>query len=177
VKRVIKIMMLALILVSGLAVVGCSSSPVSEQIPAPGRPAPDFQLQSLDGQTFSLKGLRGSPIMLNFWATWCGPCRLEIPFIQEIYEDKEFSEQGLVILAINLGESPAQVKQFVADNGLSFTVLLDTNLDVAKMYNASRIPLTYFVDKNGIIKDMEVGAFVKKADLEWRLINSIINVE
>ena len=177
VKIKIKIMMLLTILVFGLAVAGCSSGHVSEQVPALDKTAPDFQLQSLDGQTFSLSGLRGRPLMLNFWATWCNPCRMEMPFMQEVYEDQKFSEQGLVILAVNLGESPAKVKKFVEDNGLSFPVLLDTGLEVAKMYNASRIPVTYFIDKDGIIKDIKVGAFVKKADIEWRLINSILDVD
>ena len=171
------IMITSTILVFGLAVAGCSSSSVPEQVPALGRPAPDFQLQSLDGQTFSLNGLKGRPVMLNFWATWCNPCRIEMPFMQEVYEDKEFSEQGLVMLAVNLGESPVKVKKFMEDNGLSFPVLLDTELDVAEIYNASRIPITYFIDKNGIIKDINVGAFVKKADIEWRLINSILDVD
>jgi cytochrome c biogenesis protein CcmG/thiol:disulfide interchange protein DsbE len=177
VERMIKITMLALALVSGLLIVGCSSSPVSEQTPEPAGLAPDFQLQSLDGQTFSLKGLRGKPVMLNFWATWCGPCRMEMPFIQEIYQDKEFSEQGLVILAVNLGDSYSDVKQFLDENGISFTVLLDSELEVARMYNVSRIPVTYFIGKDGIIKDMKVGSFAKEADIEWRLVNSIIDVE
>ena len=176
-ERIIKIMMLALILVSGLAVAGCSSGSISEQIPAPGRPAPDFQLQSLDGQTIALTGLRGRPVMLNFWATWCGSCRAERPFIQEVFEDREFAEQGLVILAVNLSESAAKVGRFMEDNGLSFTVLLDTELEVMKLYNAALIPITYFIDKDGIIKDIKIGAFRNKAEIEWRLINSILDGE
>ncbi len=176
-ERVIKIMMLALILISGLAVAGCSSGDVPEKVPVPGEPAPDFQLQSLDRQSVSLSGLRGSPVMLNFWATICDPCRIEMPFIQEVFEDKDFSEQGLVILAVNLGESAEKARGFMEANGLSFTVLLDTELKVTEMYNAWRIPTTYFIDKNGIIKDVKIGSFRNKADIEWRLINSILDSE
>ena len=102
--REIKIMMLVLVLVLGL-VSGCSSSPVPAPAPTStaGNLVPDFQLQGLDGENVSLSSLRGKPIMLNFWATWCGPCRMEMPYIQEVFDDEEWREQGLVILAVNIG--------------------------------------------------------------------------
>jgi len=174
--RVIRIMVL-LILVSGLVVAGCSSSTAPSPVLQAGSPAPDFQLQSLDGQTVSLSSLRGRPLMLNFWATWCGPCQVEMPFIQEVFEDGEWKDQGLVILGINLGEPPSRVKRFMEGNGLSFLVLLDVELKVAGMYNASYIPVTYFIDKNGIIRDRKIGPFSSKAEIDWRLINSILDGE
>ena len=172
--KVIRIIILLLTIFSGLAIAGCSSGTVSEPVPVPSREAPDFQLQSLDGQTVSLSGLRGRPVILNFWATWCGPCRLEMPHLQAASEDARWTEQGLVILAVNLGESTPQVESFMEDNGLSFPVLLDTELEVARLYNASSIPVTYFIDRNGIIRDMKIGPFTKKADIDWRLVNSIL---
>ena len=164
-------------MVSVLLVAGCSEGLISEQVPAPGRPAPDFQLQSLDGETISLSGLQGSPVVINFWATWCGPCRMEMPFIQQLFNDPEWSEQGLVILAVNLGEPASAVREFMEANGLSFTVLLDTEREVMKIYNVSAIPTTYFIDKSGIIRDIKVGAFRNKADIDWRLMNSIMEEE
>ncbi len=172
--RIIEIIVLVSILLSGLAVAGCSSGPDSEQIPATSVLAPDFQLQSLDGQTVSLGSLRGRPVMFNFWATWCGPCRVEMPFIQGVFEDSDWAAQGLVILGINVGDSPSSARKFMEDNGLSFTVLMDTDQSVAQDYNVRGIPATYFIDKNGIIKDIKVGTFRNKAEIDWRLLNSIM---
>lgn len=176
-ERTIKIVVLVAILVSGLGIAGCSSDQEPAPVLQPGKPAPDFQLQNLDGQTVALSSLRGKPVMLNFWATGCPPCRTEMPFIQEVFEDEEWRGQGLVILAINLGEPHSTVKKFMEDNGLSFTVLLDSELDVAEIYNVSYIPLTYFIDKNGIMKDRKIGAFADKADIDWALLNSIMEGE
>ena len=85
-----------------------------------GNRAPGFQLNNLDGQSVSLSDFRGSPVLLNFWATWCGPCRFEMPFIQEIFEDKVWTDKGLKILAVDIGESPSDVKEFLNSNGFSF---------------------------------------------------------
>ncbi len=132
-----------------------------------GNLASDFQLQNLEGQTASLGNLRGEPVLINFWATWCPPCRDEMPYIQEIYE--EWSDKGLVVLAINLGESSSQVEEFRQNYHLSFTVLLDIKQDVAQRYNITGIPTTFFIDKDGIIRDKVIGAFPNKTQIENRL--------
>ncbi len=132
-----------------------------------GNLAPDFQLQSLDGQTVSLGNLQGKPVLINFWATWCGPCRSEMPYIQEIYE--EWTNKGLVVLAVDIGESSSEVEEFMQGYNLSFTVLLDTKQDVAQRYNITGIPTTFFLDKDGIIQDKVIGAFQNKAQIENRL--------
>jgi thiol-disulfide isomerase/thioredoxin len=107
--------------------------------------------------------------MLNFWASWCGPCRFEMPFIQEVFEDTEWEATGLVILAVNIGESPSIAGGFMEDNGFTFTVLLDGTGEVADMYNTRSIPATFFIDENGIIRYIDVGAFSSKANIEQRL--------
>jgi len=155
------VMILALALV--LVMTGCAP-PESPQV---GKMAPDFQLQSLDGQTVSLSDFQGSPVLINFWASWCGPCIFEMPFIHMIHE--QWSGKGLVILAINMGESPAKVRKFVEDHGISFLVLLDTDQKAALKYNIRSIPATFFIDKDGIIQDMKIGAFTSKAEIERRL--------
>jgi len=164
---------LASALVLGLVMAGCSSGPEVAQGPQVDKLAPDFQLQTLDGQAVSLGDFRGNPVLLNFWTSWCGPCRFEMPFIQEIYEDKEWSDTGLVILAIDIGENPSVVKEFMENYDLSFTVLLDTNQDVALEYNVRAIPTTFFIDKDGIIQDIKVGAFSSKTEIEKRLVKII----
>ncbi len=167
--------MLLLIPVLVIGAAGCSSSPESAAPSVPDRSAPDFQLQSLDGQSVSLSSLRGSPVMINFWASWCGPCRAEMPFIQAVFEDEEWTQQGLVILAINIGESSSTAREFMEDNGLTFTVLLDRDQSVAQNYGVRAIPTTLFIDKNGIIKYREIGAFTSQAEIDRRLISSILN--
>ncbi len=162
---------LAAILVSGLVLSGCSSG----KAPAPaqgsgegynvGNLAPDFQLRNLDGQAVSLRQFRGRPVLLNFWASWCGPCREEMPLIQQIFEDRVLAGKGLVVLGIDLGEDSATVANFMKNNGFSFPVLLDTKRNVAEEYNIRAIPTTFFVDKNGIIKDIRIGAFPNKSQI------------
>jgi len=136
-----------------------------------GNLAPDFELQSLDGQTFSLSNMQGKPVLLNFWATWCGPCRFEMPLLQEIYE--EYSGKGLVLVTVDIGESPSQVEKSLQSQGLSLPVLLDTRAKVATTYNVSGIPTTLFIDKDGIIKDKKIGAFTSKSEIE-KSLNKII---
>jgi len=85
---VIRIVVALFLLMVVLAAAGCSGDSDSGQVPAPGKPAPDFQLKSLDGQTISLGELRGRPVIINFWATWCGPCRIEMPVLQALSEDE-----------------------------------------------------------------------------------------
>ena len=92
-----------------------------------------------------------------------------MPFIQEIFEDTEWSSKRLVILAINLSESPSQAEEFRASYVLSFPVLLDTKGKVAKEYNVRSIPETLFIDKNGIIQDVKIGAFSGKDEIEMKL--------
>lgn len=157
---------LVVILVLGLLGVSCSGSAPA---PAVGKSAPDFQLASLDGQTMALSDFRGRPVLINFWASWCGPCRYEMPFLQRLHEDKEWADKGLVILAIDIGEDPETVREFVANYRLSFTVLLDTEQEVALAYNVRGIPTTFLIDEDGIIRDIKMGAFASKAEIEGRL--------
>lgn len=169
------ILVLLIILVPMIA--GCQASTGPSGItvsitPVKGNPAPDFQLPNLDGQIISLSSLRGSPVLLNFWATWCGPCREEMPYLQQIHE--EWSDRGLVVLAINLtyssfSESPATVKSYLQSNNLSLPVLLDTRQEVGRQYNIRNIPTTLFIDKNGIIQGVKIGAFQNAEQIEQYL--------
>ena len=136
-----------------------TTEPTADQLPAPGRIAPDFSLAGLDGEMVSLKDYRGSPVLLNFWATWCGPCRFEMPFIQEIYLDPDWQAAG--------------VEEFLSDNGLTFPVLLDSSTEVANRYNIRAIPTTLFIDKDGIIKRIDTGAFASAQEIDERLLELV----
>lgn len=135
--------------------------------PQVGKTPPDFKLSTLDGRTVSLRDFRGSPVMLNFWASWCPPCRYEMPFFQQIWE--EWHGKGLVILAMNIGETAATAQKFMDDSGFTFPVLLDSDQDVALNYNIRSIPTTFFLDEAGVIRDMKIGAFINKSSVESKL--------
>jgi peroxiredoxin len=150
------------ILLSILSAVGCATEGVEI-----GNKAPDFELYNLDNQLVSLSDFRDQPVLLNFWATWCGPCRIEMPFLRQINEDR--SGEGLIILAIDIGESKSTVKSFLEANGFSLPVLLDTNNTIAGKYGITGIPTTFFIDKDGIIQEKVVGAFPNKETIETKL--------
>jgi peroxiredoxin len=164
-----------LILVLGAAWIWASAAPESGTtngaIPAPqeGFLAPDFSLQTLDGKTVSLAALRGQPVLLNLWASWCGPCRAEMPAMQRVYE--EYQDQGFVILAVNATNQDRvnSVGAFVAEHGLTFPVLLDTDATVSQAYQLRSLPTTFFIDQGGIIQEVVIGGPMSEALLHTRV--------
>jgi thiol-disulfide isomerase/thioredoxin len=109
----------------------------------------------LAGRTVQLSDLRGQRVMLNFWATWCGPCRLELPHMVTLYQ--EMAGQGFEILAVNVREAPDTVRPFVDQNDLRFPVLLDPAGQVSGYYFVRAIPTSIFIDENGIITAVHIG--------------------
>lgn len=132
-----------------------------------GNRAIDFELQTLDGQTVKLSSLRGKPVLLNFWATWCGPCKYEMPFLQQIHD--KYSSQGLKVLEIDINEKPETVQKYLTDNNLTMTVPLDVGAKVAKSYGLTAIPSSFLIDKDGIIRQKVIGAFPNVAAIENEL--------
>jgi peroxiredoxin len=134
------------------------------QSPELGETAPDFEFEDDEGHTGSLSDFRGKVVLVNFWATWCGPCTFEMPFIQQVYDER--SGTGLVVLAINLGDSADTVTSFLEEHGLSLPILLNPNSELVGRYNIEYIPTTFFLDEDGIIQYIEVGAFQSKEEIE-----------
>ena len=163
-KRLILILTTVLASVLLLTSCGTGSNPPTASV---GKQAPDFQLPNLEGETASLNDFKGKPILLNFWASWCGPCRYEMPYMQDIYE--EWPDNELVLMTINLGDSPAKVQEFLQTSNLSLPVLLDSHNEVAKQYAIQYLPTTFFIDKDGVIQEKIVGAFQNKAQIETNL--------
>ena len=155
-NQVLKVILL-IILTSMILITGCSA-------PEIGKSAPSFQLTDIAGNSVSLSDFQGRPVLLNFWATWCGPCLFEMPYIQEVYD--EWAERGLVILAINIGESPSRVENFMHYFNFSFPVLMDMKKNVTAKYNVIGYPTTYFIDGDGIIRDIKIGPFRSVAEIE-----------
>ena len=119
-----------------------------------GRTAPDFELKDLSGKNVKLSDFRGKNVILNFWASWCPPCRGEMPEFQRIYTE---NAENLVVIGVNLQESKENAEAFVKKLGITFPVLLDPNAQVKDMYNVFTQPVTYFIDSNGKIVDKKFG--------------------
>lgn len=118
--------------------------------------AEDFKLKDLNGKEVSLSDFRGKNVYLNFWATWCPPCKAEMPDIEKLYQETKDSD--LVILAVNLGEDDPTVKAFIEENKYNFRVLLDSKQNVAAKYNINAIPASFFINKDGTIISKKAGA-------------------
>jgi thiol-disulfide isomerase/thioredoxin len=118
-----------------------------------GQPAPDFTGQDLMGNSVTLSELKGKVVLVNFWATWCGPCRNEIPHLDALY--RQYKEQGLVVIGMNAETDHAQVRQF-AGQQISYVVLLDRQSQFQE-YGVNGIPCTYYVDREGVVRYRDVG--------------------
>jgi peroxiredoxin len=162
--RRLLVLLLVVLVALPLATAGCQFWGDATPVVRVGRPAPEFTLPALDGQPVSLGDFKGKPVMVNFWATWCGPCVHEVPYIQETYE--VWSEKGLVILAVDIGESPLQVQGFMQENQLSFKVLLDESGEVAEQFGVLGIPTTIFIDGEGITRNIKQGPYPSRAAIE-----------
>jgi thiol-disulfide isomerase/thioredoxin len=126
------------------------------QIPTGRLEAIDFSLNDLSGKEKTLSSYSGNVVFLNFWATWCGPCRAEIPSMEQLYG--ELREEGFVILAVNSQEHSEQVSTFVEETEMSFPVLLDSTGKVGATYGVRAIPTTYIIDAVGVVRGRMVGS-------------------
>lgn len=121
-----------------------------------GNKAPDFTAELIDGSSLALSDLKGKPVIINFWATWCGPCVREMPAFERLKED--FGDE-IGIIAVNCGDDADTVKDFVDENGYTFPVALDENYEVAMLYPSNSIPYTVVLDTNGKITHVSTGAY------------------
>ena len=127
-----------------------------------GQLAPNFRLASSDRGDLALSDLRGKPVFLNFWATWCGPCRFEMPEIQALFEEMG---DRMTILAVDLDESDKEVNSFKEDLGLTFTTAIDDGKKVFERYAPFGLPSTYLIDADGFIRAVKFGPFVNRDDI------------
>jgi thiol-disulfide isomerase/thioredoxin len=119
-----------------------------------GSPAPNFKLRNLEGREITLDQFKGKVVLLDFWATWCGPCRMTMPLVERL--QKEFPN-NMVLLAINLQESASVVKDYVREQGINSEVLLDEDGAVGSAYGAEAIPLQVLIDKEGKLRRVQTG--------------------
>ncbi|MEL6152356.1 MAG: redoxin domain-containing protein, partial [Chloroflexota bacterium] len=121
-----------------------------------GELAPNFETFTADGEPIALEDLRGQTVLLNFWATWCGPCRIEMPEFQDAYEANR--EDGFVILAVNNRENAEQVQDFAGELGLTFPLAMDLQGDIQDQYAVFNYPSTFLINEDGTIKSKHFGA-------------------
>jgi peroxiredoxin len=128
-----------------------------------GNKAPNFGLKTLDGQKVKLSDMVGKKVILNFWATWCPPCKAEMPHMQDFYEEQKNNQ--VTILAVNLTtseKSSDNIGSFVKDYGLTFPIVLDSEGQVGQTYQAVTIPTSYIIDTKGVIRKKIVGPMDKE---------------
>ncbi|ULA63929.1 MAG: Thiol:disulfide oxidoreductase related to ResA [Nitrospira sp.] len=135
-----------------------SAMPAAERgVVKVGEEAPNFQLRDLNGNTVSLSQLRGKVVLVNFWATWCGPCRIEMPAMEQLY--RSYSRKDFEILAVSTDPQGAAVtRPFQQEMGFTFPILHDAEYRIGLMYGARSLPMTFMVDRNGIVRQKVPGA-------------------
>lgn len=143
----------------GVLITACNSTPQLEVAPVVGSLAPDFELQDINGELVSLSAHRGQPVLVNFWATWCPPCLLEMPTIQSRYE-MHYPE--LVVLAVDYGETVEDVSAYVDGAGLTFDPLLDRRGMVTQLFQVRGNPTSFFIDSDGVIQVVHIGMMTEE---------------
>jgi cytochrome c biogenesis protein CcmG/thiol:disulfide interchange protein DsbE len=148
-----------------------TNSATAGHIPAPqkGFLAPEFQLSTTDGQSIALNDYRGKGVLLNLWATWCPPCRAEMPTIEKMYQ--EYQSQGLVVLGVNATnqDDPTAVSPFVKQYNITFPIVLDVRGEASYLYELRSLPTSFFIGRDGIIKEVVIGGPMSEALLRTNI--------
>jgi thiol-disulfide isomerase/thioredoxin len=137
---------------------GCASSDGSQTNVTTGREvAPDFSWQTLDGEIVHLSDLKGKVVLLDFWATWCGPCRSTIPHVEAIHNN--YKDSGVIVIGVNMDTASKRqaVAKFIKENEMTYFVISDANGNVASLYGVTSIPRFFLVDKSGDIASTKIG--------------------
>jgi len=139
----------------------------------PANPAPDFTVTDADGNEVKLSDFRGKGVVLNFWASWCGPCKSEMPHFQTAYEEYGEDVHFLMVnMSTAFGDPQSDAERLLSDNGYTFPVYYDTKAECAYGYGVSGIPMTFFIDKNGDLVSGKSG-MISEADLQRRILTII----
>lgn len=120
-----------------------------------GEEAPNFVLPTLQGDKVQLSELRGTGVVLNFWGSWCEPCKDEMPDLEKSYQT--FKDQGVTVIGVNIGETDVAIKSFQDRYKINFPIAMDQRKEITQLYGIGPIPTTYFIDKNGIVKKIIIG--------------------
>jgi peroxiredoxin len=159
-KRRLAAALLAITLATG------ACAPVEDPGPVIGSPAPAYEAVDLRGTSLSLASLRGKVVLLNFWATWCAPCRHETPFLQSLYASR--SSEGFVIVGVSMdtGDARDQVASFVREFGVTYPILVDPQTRGMDLYRVLGLPASFLVDRDGILRWSRFGP-VSESDRDF----------
>ena len=135
-----------MLVIGALALIFSSNALAAEE----GAPAPDFTLKTLDGSNLKLSEQRGTVILLNFWASWCGPCRTEMPLLDDLYQ--EYRDYGFTVLGVNLDENRDQADRLLDKIPVTFPVLFDPQNSTSETYGVDAMPTTVLIDRNGVVR-------------------------
>ena len=175
-KRTALIVVLLLIAAASASTFGYAASGVSvgqRGMVKPGEPAPNFQLRDMNGRVVALSDLRGKVVLLNFWATWCGPCRIEMPAMERLY--RTYDRKDFEILAVSTdAQGVAVTRPFQQENKLTFPILHDADFRVGLSYGARTLPMTFMVDREGIVRQHIFGARDWEAPEAHQLIEMLM---
>ncbi|MFQ5933438.1 MAG: TlpA family protein disulfide reductase [Dehalococcoidia bacterium] len=167
----------AALLLVALAFAGCSirihsppelgliETPNSDELPIGpfiGALAPNFRLETLEGDTLALSDLRGKPVFLNFFAVWCYYCRFETPEMEKVYQ---MMGDKVAIVSVDMGEPKKRVSAYREIMGLTFTMTLDESLEITRAYQVPAYPSTYLIDRDGVIRSIRIGAFLSEEEI------------
>ena len=130
-------------------------------------PAPDFTLPARGGNSVSLAALRGRVVMINFWATWCGPCRAEMPALAEI--QTQYASRGVIVIGVNQREDAGSIRRYLDSIGVDFPIALDPTGESNRQYRVLGLPTTYLIDRQGLIRDAVFGGPMARALIESKL--------
>ncbi|HEX5550401.1 MAG TPA: TlpA disulfide reductase family protein [Nitrospira sp.] len=159
--------------VSAVAFADNVASIAQRGVVKPGEPAPNFQLRDMEGRIVSLSDLRGKVVLLNFWATWCGPCRVEMPAMERLY--RTYDRKDFEILAVSTdAQGVAVTRPFQQENRLTFPILHDADFRVGLSYGARTLPMTFMVDRQGIVRQHIFGARDWEAPEAHQLIEMLM---
>ena len=134
--------------------------------------APNFTLKNRSGKNIKLSELRGQVVMINFWASWCGPCRQEMPILEKLY--KKYKSLGFVILGVNVDEDRKQAESLLKQIPVSFPILFDTDNKISAKYNVTAMPSSYFVDRDGKLRSEHKGYLPEYEQLYKNEIKKLI---
>ena len=167
-KKSFVLALLFIFLVGSFTLINFQQTSAAEIGTEVGKKAPNFTLKNMDNNEITLRELEGQKVFINFWASWCPPCKAEMPDIEKLYQNHG---EDIKIVVINLEEEKNKVEKYLEDENLNFTVLLDKNKKVASQYLVRAIPTSYFLDENGIIIAKNLGV------LSYEEMKEKLNIE
>jgi peroxiredoxin len=176
-SRISRVLFIVLVLAGGIGWIWVSAVDPDEyhlqglSAPQTGFQAPDFSLETADGEQFTLSALRGRPVLVNLWASWCGPCRAEMPAMERIFD--QYKNQGFIVLAVNATnqDSVQAAVGFGEAHDLTFPLLMDLDGQVSAEYQLRALPSSYFIGPDGIIQEVVIGGPMAEALLRTRVEN------